>query len=42
MYLSMVDEYLEEGVHEKDAIRKDTATVQQHRLGEEKLKRFYI
>lgn len=30
--LSMVDEYLEEGVHEKDAIRKDTAAVQQHRL----------
>lgn len=31
-YLSVVDENLEEGVHEQDPVRQDAATVQQHRL----------
>lgn len=31
-YLSMVDNQLEEGVHQQDSIWQDTATVQEHRL----------
>ena len=31
-HLSVVDDQLEEGVHEEDAVRQDAAAVQQHRL----------
>ena len=32
LYLSMVDEDLEEGVHQQDSVGQDAAAVQQHRL----------
>lgn len=31
-YLSMVDDQLEESVHEQNSVWEDTATVQKHRL----------
>lgn len=37
-YLSVVNHNLEEGVHEEDAVRQDTAAVQQHRLQQQETK----
>lgn len=36
VYLAMVDDQLEESVHQQDAVREDTAAVQQNRLEREK------
>lgn len=37
-YLTVVNHNLEEGVHEEDAVRQDTAAVQQHGLQQQETK----
>lgn len=37
-YLSVVNHNLEESVHEEDAVRQDTAAIQQHRLQQQETK----
>lgn len=39
-YLSVVNQNLEESVHEEDAVGQDTAAVQQHRLQQQETKAF--